>query len=258
MISLIKAEIKKSGLKIPILVLWAFIIFFSTKIVDKYDVISQSYSDIFYKFYTVAPLLGLLMFIIYSGSYTKEYDSGMVFLINTTKQGKKHIVKAKWIAHGIMTSVINLSIFWSMFITGGMKGNFKGLDLPLKQLWYFGKSGSNMTVLQLCILTSITIILGSFLFAQVGLVLSANTKSAAIPFIVGTLIMGLPYVVLPFMNAASRKLLGFTPLWGMFYGQLIRYKTPFIANIVLIVLLLAVMIIFPKITYKAFTNEDRK
>lgn len=257
MINLIKAEIKKSGLKIPVIGLWLFIVWFSTVLVDK-STITETYADLFSKFYGVAPLLGLLMFIIYSGAYTKEYDSGMVSLINTTKQGKKQIVKAKWIAHGIMTSITNLSIFGAMFISTVSKFNFEGLDLPLKQLWYFGKSGSNITVLQLAIITSLTIILGSFLFAQIGLVLSANSKSAAVPFIVGALIMGAPYIITGFIPIGITKFLGFTPLWGMFYGELIRYKTPFAANIFLIVMFIAVMVILPKITYKAFTDENRK
>lgn len=258
MISLIKGEIKKSVLKIPILVLWAFVLYFATVIPDESKRITDSYADVFNVFYGISPLFGLLMFIIHAGSYTKEYESGMVFLINTTKQGKKNIVKAKWIAHGIMTSIINLSIFWSMIIFAASQVNFKGLDLPLKQLWYFGKSGSNMTVIQLCIITSITIILGSFLFAQVGLALSANAKSAAIPFIFGALIMGLPYILVRFLPKTIKSIMGFTPLWGMFYGQLVRYKTPFIANIFLIVLFLIVMLVLPKITYKAFVNENRK
>ncbi|MCY6370069.1 hypothetical protein [Clostridium ganghwense] len=257
MINLIKAEIKKSGLKIPVIGLWLFILYFSTILIRKFEM-TETYADLFSKFYGIAPLCGLLMFIIYSGAYTKEYDSGMVSLINTTKQGKKQIVKAKWIAHGIMTSITNLSIFGAIFISAASKFHFKGLDLPLKQLWYFGKSSSNMTILQLAIITSITIILGSFLFAQIGLALSANSKSAAVPFIVGAVIMGIPYIIQGFIPRGITKFLGFTPLWGMFYGQIIRYKTPFTANIFLIVMFIAVMIILPKITYKAFTNENRK
>ena len=46
---------------------------------------------------------------------------------------------------------------------------FDGLDLPLKSLWYFGNSGSDITIGQMLIIVSLTVILGSFLFAAIGI-----------------------------------------------------------------------------------------
>ncbi|MFD3158086.1 hypothetical protein ACFIJ5_14620 [Haloimpatiens sp. FM7330] len=261
MLSLIKAEIKKSGLKISLFILWAITLWFAPKIITYFPgvTINELYSDLFYKFYGITPLLGLIMFIICSGAYTKEYSSGMFSLINTTKMGKKHTVTAKWIASGIMASVINLSVFGAMFFSVASKAKFQGLNLPLKELWYFGKSGSSITVVQLILITCVTLILGSFIFTQIGLVLSSMSKSAVVPFLVGGFIMGLPYLAENiFRGMGIAKYLGLTPLWGMCYGQLIRYKTPFAANIFLIILFAASMIIIPKVTYKAFTNENRK
>ncbi len=60
---------------------------FGFLLIRKFDVL-DTYADIFYKIEGSIPLIGLIMFIITSGNYIKEYDSNMTGLINTTKREK--------------------------------------------------------------------------------------------------------------------------------------------------------------------------
>jgi hypothetical protein len=252
---LIKSEIRKMLLKPSILITWVLLLLLSRMLI--YPATSaEVWADVFSKSYGFVPMMGLITFMIVSATYTLEYSSNMNELINTTQNGKKNVVRAKWIGAGISTAIVNVSIVLTMSISGLIKAEFKGIDLPLKQLWYFGNSGSNITVLQMIIILIITVIIGSFFFSEVGLYLSAISRSASIPFIFGGLLMGLPYVLPAVLfGLGNIKYLGVTPLWGMMSMQLIRYQVSIVLIIIQVIIITAGFIFLPKLTYKAFIKE---
>ncbi|EJO5347766.1 hypothetical protein NRP93_001856 [Clostridium botulinum] len=255
---LIKFEMKKMLLRLGVIIPWILVALLSTILLGSAgNDINEIYASVFDKGYGIAPLIGILTFTIVSGSYTKEYDNNMVGLINSTENGKKNIVKAKAIAAGMATSIVNVSITLIIYLSALRKTGGKGLDLPLKSLWYFEKSGSNIKVYQMMILMIITIIIGSFIFAQIGLYLSSISKSAVIPFIFGGLIMGIPYLLEGFFirTGSSAKVLGFTPLWGMYSCQLVRYKASMgMALGTLLVIFIIAMTLLSKASNKAFSK----
>lgn len=87
MINLVKAELRKILCKKSILVLWVLILGFGFILIRDFEML-ETYADIFYKIEGSLPLIGLVTFITISGNYTREYESNMVGLINTTKNGK--------------------------------------------------------------------------------------------------------------------------------------------------------------------------
>ncbi len=253
--TLIKLELRKMLFKKRVFIVWAGALFLSFVSIRTFS-IEETYADLFSKGYGLVPLMGLLMFMVFSGAYTLEYHSNMAGLINTTKNGKKEIVSAKSVAAGIGASIVNLSIFLTVCLSALTKYQFEGLGLPLKNLWYFGKSGSSITVLQMILMMIITIIMGSFFFAQLGLFLSSISQSATIPFIFGGFIMGLPYIIEGFLKQIGlATYLTFTPLWGMMSCQLIRYQASAITIMILIGIFIVGIVFLPKLTYKAFTKE---
>ncbi|WP_099189655.1 hypothetical protein [Tepidibacter mesophilus] len=253
--TLINLELRKILLKKRMLIILVVSLFLSFISIRAFS-IEETYADIFSKGYGLVPLMGIMMFIMFSGSYTLEYSSNISGLIKTTKNGKKKIVLAKSIAAGIGAAIINLSVFLTVCLSALTKHKFAGLDMPLKKLWYFGKSGSNITVIQMILIMILTITIWSFFFAQLGLFLSSISKSATVPFIFGGLIMGVPYILEGFLKGIGyTKYLGFTPLWGMMSCQLIRYETGSITIFVLLGIFTVGMIIFPKLTYKAFIKN---
>lgn len=254
--TLIKLEMRKMLLKKRMFIVWAGVLGLSWIMITDIS-IQETYAEMFNKAYGIVPLMGLMMFMMFSGAYTLEYNSNMVELIKVTKNGKRQIVFAKSVAAGVSASIINLSVCLTMWLSGLTKHKFAGLDLPLKSFWYFGKSGSDITVLQMILIMVVTIIIGSFFFAQIGLFLSSISKSAAVPFIFGGIIMGLPYMLEnPLEMIGLEKYLSFTPLWGMMSCQLVRYKAPIIALIMLIVIFTAGLVLLPKVTLKAFSKEQ--
>jgi len=254
--TLIKLELRKMLLKKRMLIVLAGSLFLSFVSIRAFS-IEETYADIFSKGYGLVPLMGIMMFMMFSGAYTLEYSSNMSGLIKTTKNGKKEIVIAKSIAAGIGAAITNLSVFLTVCLSALTKHKFNGLDLPLKNLWYFGKSGSNITVIQMILIMIVTITIWSFFFAQIGLCLSSISKSAAIPFIFGGLIMGAPYVLEGFFKGMGYvKYLAFTPLWGMMSCQFIRYNIAFASALALLGIFAAGMIVFPKVTYKAFIKNQ--
>ena len=252
---LIKSEIRKMLFKKSVIITWIVLLLLSRSLIYPSSS-AEIWADAFSKMYGIVPVIGLITFMVISATYTLEYSSNMNELINTTQNGKKKVVTAKWIGAGIATTIVNLSIVLTMLIDGLIKSNFKGLDLPLKELWYFGNSGSNITVLQMIIILIITVTVGSFFCSQLGLYLSAISKSASIPFIFGGLLIGLPYVLPAILyRFGNVKYLGITPLWGMMSMQLIRYQVPISLIMIQIVIVIAGFIFLPKLTYKAFIKE---
>lgn len=219
MTNIVNAEFKKIMKKKGLMVFWAFSLFLGYISVRNFG-ISDSYGDLFSKFYGLAPLMGILMFSLFSGSYVLEYSSNMDSIVKSTKNGKSKLVLAKSIAYGIAASLINLSILAVMSFKIIAGTHFNGLHMSIKNIWYFGNSGSNLTVLQMLMIMTLTVILGSFLFAQLGLWLSSISQKAVGPFFIGGLVMGIPYIASGFI---SQKILGFTPLFGMYSSEIIRY-----------------------------------
>ncbi|AFS77600.1 hypothetical protein Curi_c05250 [Gottschalkia acidurici 9a] len=254
MSTLIKSELRKMLFKKSILITWIASLLLGSLLVHN-GTSSEVYADIFSKSYGYAPIIGLIMFMILSGSYTLEYDSNMRDLINTTKNGKKKLVMAKGIGSGIATSIVNLSIVITIYLSGLIKTNFKNLEMPLKNLWYFKGIDSDLNVLEMMIIVSITVVLGSFFFSQLGLYLSSISKSASVPFIFGGLIMGIPYVL---GGLLPSKIVVMTPLWGMMSSQLIKDKASIGIILMQGIVFIAGYLIFPKLTYDAFTEEGRR
>jgi hypothetical protein len=252
--TLIKLELRKLLLKKSILITWAASLLLGMLLIHN-GTVRDIYADVFFKSYGYTPIMGLLMFMILSGSYTLEYNSNMNELINTTKNGKRKLMIAKGIGAGLATSIVNTSIIMAIYLDGLRKADFKGLDMPLKTLWYFKGINSNLNVLQMMLILIITVIIASFFFSQLGLFLSSISKTASIAFIFGGLIMGLPYIVAPFLPS---KFIVMTPLWGMMSSQLIKYQVSAGIMVMQAVIFLAGCLIFPKLTYAAFTKENKR
>lgn len=256
MIYLVKAEMIKILKLRSIWIIWSFLLFFGFLLIKKFDVL-DTYADIFYKIEGSIPLIGLIMFIITSGSYTKEYDSNMTGLINTTKNGKKSAVLSKIIANGLILSIINISFILLVGIRGFSFFDFKNLDEPIKNLWYFGSSSLNLTVIQMYLIIIGTAIFASFIFAQIGLTLSSIFKSAIIPFILGGLIMAIPYFSVGFIPDEAIKFMSVTPNWIMMSQQIVRYNVPSVLIGFSIAISIILMVLLTKITYKNFTSSKK-
>ncbi|MFJ8461581.1 hypothetical protein ACIQ57_20995 [Lysinibacillus xylanilyticus] len=253
MFSLIKWEIKKN-IRPGVLITWALGLVLGYQMVFTNFGIEEAYATIFSKYYGLAPIMGIIMFAMFSGSFALEYSSNVDGLIKASKNGKEQLVLAKFIANGISASIINLSIL--MLMVGGVMSAFKfdGLDLPVKSLWYFGNSGSNITILQMLLIVSLTVTLGSFLFAAIGLYLSSISKKATMPFIFGGLLMGIPYLLTD-MRILPKEIIVNVPLSGMYSQQLIRYAAPFTSWILFIVIALVVPVVLYNLTKKRFLKE---
>ncbi|MDO7205135.1 hypothetical protein Q5M85_14350 [Paraclostridium bifermentans] len=113
------------------MIFWAFSLFLGYISVRNFG-LSDSYGDLFSKFYGLAPLMGILMFSLFSGSYVLEYSSNMDSIVKSTKNGKNKLVLAKSIAYGVAASLINLSILAVMSFKIILGNNFSGLHMSIK------------------------------------------------------------------------------------------------------------------------------
>lgn len=250
MFSVIKAEIKKN-FKLGVIAVWLFGIFISYSAVFTLSV-GDGYSDVFFKYFGMAPIMGLAMFMMFSGSFILEYNSNMDGLIKATKNGKKQLVISKFIAAGISASVVNLSMLYAMVFKVLFKFKLDGMNMPIKELWYFGNSGSNITVIQLLLIMTVTVILGSFLLASLGLFLSSISKNAIVPFLVGGAFMAIPYMME--MRGAVKSFI-VLPLFGMYSTPIIRYGLPKYSWIVFIVVSIVGIVLCYNLAKRKFLSE---
>lgn len=250
MFSVVKAEIKKN-FKFGVIIVWMLTIFLAYSSTYNFD-INETYANLFSKWFGLAPFMGLTMFMMFSGSFIIEYNSNMDGLIKATKNGKKQLVISKFIAAGVSASIVNLSILYTMVLRALVSLNFKGLDTPLKNLWYFGNSGSNITVIQMILMMTINIIIGSFLLAALGLFLSSISKNAIVPFLIGGACMAIPY----FMEARGMvsNVLEW-PILGMYATPIIRYKLPLSIWAVFIGTSLVGVVLFYNLAKRSFLSE---
>ncbi|RDY24558.1 hypothetical protein CHF27_002645 [Romboutsia maritimum] len=251
MLSVIKAEIKKN-FKVGVIIVWLLGMFLSSASIYTFN-INDAYADLFFKYFGMAPIMGLAMFMMFSGSFILEYTSNMDGLIKATKNGKKQLVISKFIAAGISASIINLSMFYVMAYKVFSTFKFEKLDMLLKNLWYFGNSNSNITVLQMVIIMTLTVILGSFLIASVGLFLSSISKNAIVPFLAGGVLMGVPYMME--MRGAMNGLVVNIPLFGMYSSTLVRYNAPISAWIAFLIISIVGIIALYMLAKKSFLKE---
>ena len=222
MLSVIKAEIKKN-FKSGVIVVWILGLMISYISVGIFK-LPETYADLFYKYFGLAPIMGLIMFMMFSGSFILEYTSNMEGLIKATENGKKQLVISKFIASGISASIVNLSILYTIAFKAFSAFKFENLDMPLKELWYFGNSGSNITVIQMIFIMTLTIIIGSFFLAAIGLFLSSVSKNAIIPFLLGGGFMAYSYF-LEGRGLAKPSIFNI-PIFGMYSSLLVRYNFP--------------------------------
>ncbi|WP_343101866.1 hypothetical protein [Romboutsia sp. MSSM.1001216sp_RTP31141st1_G3_RTP31141_220114] len=250
MFSVVKAEIKKN-FKLGVIIVWMLIMFLAYSSTYNFD-INETYANLFSKWFGLAPFMGLTMFMMFSGSFIIEYNSNMDGLIKATKNGKKQLVISKFIAAGVSASIVNLSILYTMVLRALVSLNFKGLDTPLKNLWYFGNSGSNITVIQMILMMTINIIIGSFLLAALGLFLSSISKNAIVPFLIGGACMAIPY----FMEARGMvsNVLEW-PILGMYATPIIRYKLPLSIWAVFIGTSVVGVVLFYNLAKRSFLSE---
>lgn len=249
MISIIKWEMKKS-MRIGVIILWLMGLLASYSVISESGIVNDMYASIFRNHYKLVPLMVFIMFIMFSGGFIIEYNSNMKGLIKSSKCGTKQLVLSKFIANGICASAINLSMLAVMVLKTISNFGFRGLDLPLKDLWSFSNVTSNITILQMLLILSITLILGSFLFAAIGLYLSSINNNATIPFILGSLL-----VVIPFIETVPDVIRDNSPINGMYSQQLIMLNAPISSFIVFIVTVLVGGTILYKLTKKSFLKE---
>ena len=123
MTNIVNAEFKKLMKKKGLMIFWAFSLFLAYTCVHSSG-LSDGYGDLFSKFYGLAPLMGILMFSLFSGSFILEFESNMDSIIKSTKNGKCKLVLGKSIAYGIAASLLNLSILGVMSFKVLVANNF--------------------------------------------------------------------------------------------------------------------------------------
>lgn len=248
-------EIKKMIKRPTIILSLGFIIWFSFITVTRFT-INDSFSDVFYKSYGLMPIVGIFIYSYISGVYAIENRNNMKGIICSTKIGANGTVKAKISATAIIIWLFMMGSFLGALSSAISVWGTSGFSLQVNELWYFGKTTYTLTVGQLIMLTIAGITIGSILYSQVTNIIASSTKKSVLPFILGGLFMGLPYILeIILIRLNMHKLLGVTPLWNIFWAKMVRYNISPIYSIGSIILFIVLLIISEKICKNRFIKE---
>lgn len=243
-----KYETKKMLSNKIILIIWMIILGVAYISIRKFN-IHDTFADLFLKLYELLPAMGFMIFGLTANLYTVERKMIVYDLVHTTTKG--HLIPVyKFIAAGTVTSLVNISIFLILIVKVLLLHGTHGFFLPINELWYFSQATINISVLTMIFLTTITIILGSFLFSGISLVIGVITKSSAMTFVFGGLIMGIPYLTSFLFSNISLYL----PIKGMIAGKMIAENAHFSHYIIQIIIFILIIIACPLFVYKQFNK----
>lgn len=241
-------EQKKSFKSVGLKIIWllSLLIFY---IAIRNDTPENMYSDLFLKLYDMAPFLGLMIFTLISPIYSIETISSEV--VRTTMNGR-HIPAAKQIMVTILCSLMSLSILAVGLVKIIAHTGLSILLQDVKDLWYF-EGLQNFTVLQMILLQIAGMILGSMMLSAIGCFLSAKTKSTAVTFISGALILGIPYI----LNAWVGNISYYTPLYAFFIPKLIGNNVGVEVYITQVILVIGSLGVLVPLTKTEFLKKDQ-
>ena len=133
-------------------------------------------------------LVLLLSLYALAGVFVSEKESGMEYLLLTTRQGGRRTTMAKLIASTVFVSVVSLwFILTDFFGFAAIYGTFDGGSLPVYALENFEQSAVGMPLAEYAVVSTAVKILGAVIAGLIFLFLSRFFRSALFPYVLGLL-----------------------------------------------------------------------
>lgn len=120
-------------------------------------------------------LLTVLIVLLVSQMFAREYETGMSQILLPAKKGRKALC-AKKLAICLATSLILTVIFTAVDIFSAARIGLGNFSAPLQSLSVYSRSPRNISLIEALALTSVLKVFGYVFFAVIVLLISAFTK----------------------------------------------------------------------------------
>lgn len=195
--------------------------------------------------------LSILLIIILSNIFSKEYKSGAIILIQGSKERKK-LFLYKFIISYIITVILLILVYMPTYINVIDEFGIEFLKAPIQSMEQYMNISANLTIIQFIILESILKCIGVICITTCIVCLSLLSKNHITTIIISTILL-IPSILMRLIGINLNENISISNIFSL--NESLSYKSGISFNIIyfISIIILVVGIIF--ITQKKFKNE---
>lgn len=195
--------------------------------------------------------LSILLIIILSNIFSKEYKSGAIILIQGSKERKK-LFLYKFIISYIITTILLILVYIPTYINVIDEFGIEFLKAPIQSIEQYMNISANLTIIQFIILESILKCIGVMCITTCIVCLSLLSKNHITTIIISTILL-IPSILMRVIGIKLNENISISNIFSL--NESLSYKSGISFNIIyfIIIIILVVGIVF--VTQKKFKNE---
>lgn len=199
--------------------------------------------------------VSILLIIFSACVFSYEYKNNAINIIKTTKYGHGKIFVFKQVVNMISIVVILLLTYIPRYINIAEIYGFNYLSAPIQSIQQFSLLHYKITVLQLLIIYSIYVILGSLVISQVIIAISLYIRDYIKAMVLSTIVVVLP-IIIEMLGADFIHFLSLNNVFTFF--ERIGLKNGVIINCSYIFSLIIISLFLVRNNYIKFTNGKER
>lgn len=195
--------------------------------------------------------LSILLIIILSNIFAKEYKSGAIILIQGSKERKK-LFLYKFIISYIITAILLILVYMPTYINVIDEFGIEFLKAPIQSIEQYMNISANLTIIQFIILESILKCIGVMCITTCIVCLSLLSKNHITTIIISTILL-IPSILMRVIGVNLNGNISISNIFSL--NESLSYKSGISFNIIyfISIIILVVGIVF--VTQKKFKNE---
>ena len=195
--------------------------------------------------------LSILLIIILSNIFAKEYKSGAVILIQGSKERNK-LFLYKFIISYIITAILFILVYMPTYINVIDEFGIEFLKAPIQSIEQYMNISANLTIIQFMILESILKCIGVMCITTCIVCLSVLSKNHITTIIISTILL-IPSILMRVIGINLNGNISISNIFSL--NESLSYESGISFNIIyfIIIIILVSGIVF--VTQKKFKNE---
>lgn len=195
--------------------------------------------------------LSILLIIILSNIFAKEYKSGAIILIQGSKE-RKRLFLYKFIISYIITTILLILVYIPTYINVIDEFGIEFLKAPIQSIEQYMNISANLTIIQFIILESILKCIGVMCITTCIVCLSLLSKNHITTIIISTILL-IPSILMRLIGINLNESISISNIFSL--NESLSYKSGISFNIIyfISIIILVVGIVF--VTQKKFKNE---
>ena len=196
--------------------------------------------------------LSILLIIILANVFSKEYKSGTIILIQSSKERNK-LFLYKYMISFLIVLVLFVLVYLPTYINVINEFGSKFLEAPIQSIEKYMNVSANLTITQFIILEDIFKFIGVICITIIILSLSSLTKNHITTIIISTVLL-IPGILIKLIGSGFNEIITFSNIFSLNKSLSIENGVTF--NIIYFGCIFILCCIVIYITDKKFKNEE--